>query len=44
MSGFLTEWVVQTSEADHVLRITYGPGEQSVMHHHPDHVAVALGD
>ncbi len=31
-------------ENDHVrvLRITYGPGEESVMHEHPGHVAVAL--
>ncbi len=31
-------------ENDHVrvLRITYGPGEASVMHDHPGHVAVAL--
>jgi quercetin dioxygenase-like cupin family protein len=27
-----------------VLRITYGPGEESVMHYHPDHVAVFLND
>ena len=27
-----------------VLRITYGPGEQSVMHYHPDAVAVFLTD
>jgi quercetin dioxygenase-like cupin family protein len=27
-----------------VLRITYGPGEQSIMHHHPDSVAVFLTD
>ena len=25
-----------------VLRVTYGPGESSVMHEHPDHVAVGL--
>lgn len=32
-------------ENDHVrvLRITYGPGEMSVMHEHPDAVAVMLG-
>ncbi len=27
-----------------VLRITYGPGEKSSMHHHPDAVAVMLTD
>jgi quercetin dioxygenase-like cupin family protein len=27
-----------------VLRITYGPGEKSVMHEHPDAVAVFLND
>ncbi len=27
-----------------VLRITYGPGEESVMHYHPDNVAVFLTD
>jgi quercetin dioxygenase-like cupin family protein len=27
-----------------VLRITYGPGEKSVMHEHPDAVAVFLAD
>ena len=27
-----------------VLRITYGPGEKSVMHWHPNSVAVILGD
>jgi quercetin dioxygenase-like cupin family protein len=27
-----------------VLRITYGPGEKSVMHAHPDGVAVMLND
>lgn len=27
-----------------VLRITYGPGEESVMHHHPDLAAVFLSD
>ena len=27
-----------------VLRIKYGPGEKSVMHGHPDTVAVFLGD
>ncbi len=27
-----------------IVRITYGPGEESVMHHHPDSVAVFLTD
>lgn len=27
-----------------VLRVNYGPGEQSVMHTHPDHVGVFLSD
>jgi hypothetical protein len=27
-----------------VLRITYGPGEKSMMHYHPDGVAVYLTD
>jgi quercetin dioxygenase-like cupin family protein len=27
-----------------VLRITYGPGEKSVMHHHPANVVVLLTD
>ena len=27
-----------------ILRITYGPGENSVMHYHPDDVAVFLTD
>ncbi len=27
-----------------VVRITYGPGEESVMHYHPDSVAVFLTD
>lgn len=27
-----------------VLRITYGPGEKSVMHEHPDAMATFLGD
>ena len=33
-------------ENDHVrvLRVTYGPNESSVMHEHPNHVAVALTD
>lgn len=32
------------NERMRVVRITYGPGEASVMHHHPDHVAVMLSD
>ncbi len=32
------------NERVRVVRITYGPGEASVMHHHPDHVAVMLSD
>ena len=32
------------NEAVRVLRITYGPGEESVMHYHPDSVAVFLTD
>ena len=33
-------------ENDHVrvLRITYGPGEKSVMHEHPDALAIFLND
>lgn len=33
-------------ENDHVrvLRVTYGPNESSVMHEHPNHIAVALTD
>jgi quercetin dioxygenase-like cupin family protein len=27
-----------------IVRITYGPGEESVMHHHPDSVAIFLTD
>ena len=27
-----------------IVRITYGPGEKSVMHHHPGNVAVFLTD
>ena len=27
-----------------VLRITYGPGEKSVMHEHPDGIAISLTD
>ena len=30
------------NEQVRVVRITYGPGEQSVMHYHPDNVAVFL--
>ena len=36
--------VVFENERVRVLRITYGPGEESVMHHHPDAVAVFLTD
>src|SRR5437870_10442296 len=32
------------NERVRVLRITYAPGEKSVMHHHPDAVAVSLTD
>lgn len=32
------------NEEVRVLRITYGPGEESVMHHHPDGIAVFLTD
>ena len=32
------------NEKVRVLRITYGPGEKSVMHYHPDAVAVFLTD
>lgn len=32
------------NEAVRVLRIAYGPGEESVMHYHPDSVAVFLTD
>ena len=32
------------NERVRVVRITYGPGEESVMHYHPDHVAVMLTD
>lgn len=36
--------VVFENDQVRVLRITYGPGEKSVMHHHPDAVAVFLAD
>ena len=32
------------NEAICILRIAYGAGEESVMHHHPDSVAVFLTD
>ena len=32
------------NESVRVLRITYGPGEKSVMHYHPNSVAVYLTD
>lgn len=32
------------NESVRVLRITYGPGEKSVMHYHPNAVAVYLTD
>jgi quercetin dioxygenase-like cupin family protein len=32
------------NESVRVLRISYGPGEKSVMHHHPNAVAVYLTD
>ena len=32
------------NERVRVLRVTYGPGEESVMHYHPEHFAVALND
>jgi oxalate decarboxylase/phosphoglucose isomerase-like protein (cupin superfamily) len=32
------------NESVRVLRITYGPGEKSVMHYHPNAVAVYLSD
>ena len=31
-------------EAVRIVRIAYGPGEESVMHHHPDSVAVFITD
>ncbi len=36
--------VVFENEKVRVLRIKYGPGEKSVMHEHPDSVAVHLTD
>jgi oxalate decarboxylase/phosphoglucose isomerase-like protein (cupin superfamily) len=36
--------VVFENDAVRVLRIHYAPGEKSVMHTHPDSVAVFLGD
>ncbi len=36
--------VVFENDRVRVLRITYGPGDKSVMHEHPDAVAVILGD
>jgi quercetin dioxygenase-like cupin family protein len=36
--------VVFENEHVRVLRINYGPGEKSVMHYHPDGVAVFLND
>ena len=36
--------VVTDNEHVRVLRITYGPGEKSVMHEHPNAVAVFLAD
>jgi oxalate decarboxylase/phosphoglucose isomerase-like protein (cupin superfamily) len=36
--------VVFENDAVRVLRIHYAPGEKSVMHSHPDAVAVFLGD
>ena len=36
--------VVFENDQVRVLRITYGPGEKSVMHYHPDGVAVFLTD
>lgn len=32
------------NEAVRILRIEYGPGEESTMHHHPDSIAIALDD
>ena len=34
--------VIFENDEVRVLRITYGPGEESVMHYHPDGVAVFL--
>jgi len=36
--------VVMENEKVRVLRITYAPGEKSVMHYHPDAVAYYLSD
>lgn len=36
--------VEQENDYFRVVRIKYGPGEESVMHHHPEHVAVFLTD
>ena len=36
--------LVFETEQVRVLRIRYGPGEESVMHGHPDGVAVSLND
>ncbi len=36
--------VVFENDQVRVLRITYGPGEKSLMHYHPDAVAVLLTD
>ncbi|MCZ6702224.1 MAG: cupin domain-containing protein [Ignavibacteria bacterium] len=36
--------VVFENDDVRVLRITYGPGEKSVMHYHPENVAVFLTD
>ncbi len=36
--------VVFENDQVRVVRITYGPGEKSVMHYHPDGVAVFLTD
>jgi quercetin dioxygenase-like cupin family protein len=36
--------VEEENEHFRIVRITYGPGEESVMHSHPDHVAVFLTD
>ena len=32
------------NEQVRVMRVTYGPGEESVMHYHPEHAAVFLSD
>lgn len=36
--------VVFENDEVRIVRITYGPGEKSVMHYHPDGVAVFLTD